>query len=61
MGNVDLYFIRDLVIEITDFMKETIIFEPYIPFFYNSVTLFDIFVGLFTLSTVLAIFGFNDD
>lgn len=60
-GVVVLEFLHDLVIQITDFMKETVIFDAYIPFFYNPVTLWDIFIGSLTVSMVLLILGFNDD
>ncbi|MCM1506187.1 MAG: hypothetical protein NC177_03490 [Ruminococcus flavefaciens] len=61
MGNVVLEFIRDSVSEITNIMKETIIFSAdSSEFFKVSVTLWDIFIGVLTASTIMSIFGFDD-
>lgn len=60
-GVVVLEFIHDMLIQILDIMKNTVIFEAYPPFFYSSVTLYDISLGFLTVSLIMSIFSFNDD
>ena len=54
-------FLHDLVFRLVDFAESSVIFEPYIPFFYKPVTLWDILVGFFTLDLILVIFAFHKD
>ncbi|MDE6670658.1 MAG: hypothetical protein K2K16_00525 [Ruminococcus sp.] len=42
-------------------MRNTVIFDPYPPFFYDTITLMDVSAGILTISIILSIFGFKDD
>lgn len=61
MGTVVLDFIRGMVVSIINLMKDTVIFDPYPPFFDFSLTLWDVFIGTLTVSLVMKIFGFDYD
>lgn len=56
-----LEFIKEQFKTLFDFMRDTVVFEPSVFLFDFPVTIWDLCVGLFTLSTILYFFGFAND
>lgn len=56
-----LFFIREEFINIFQFMRETVVFEPSIYLFDFPITIFDILIGFFTADMFLFFFDFLDD
>lgn len=47
--------------ELFNFMRNTVVFEPSIYLFDFPVTVWDLSLGLFTTNTILFFFGFMND